>query len=189
TTIYPNVILKGKTVIGENCTLTSGTHVEDCIIGHDTLINASQCYQSNIGNKAKIGPFSHIRPNSNLSDHVKIGDFVEVKNSFLDVGVSVSHLSYVGDSANGKNFNIGCGCVTVNYDGIHKFRCKVGNNAFIGCNTNLVAPVSVGDNAFIAAGSTITDTVPNEGFAVARARQVTKEKLGGEKLKDYKTND
>ncbi len=186
TVIYPNVILKGDTVIGENCVITHGSLIENCVIGNGTVINASQCYNSKIGNEVKIGPFSHIRPDCVIADHVKIGDFVEVKNSVLDVGVSVSHLTYVGDSDIGKNVNFGCGCVTVNYDGVHKARCTVGDNAFIGCNTNLIAPVRVGDNTFIAAGSTITDEVPDEGFAIARARQVNKEKLGGEKLKDRK---
>ena len=150
------------------------------------MINASQCYQSKIGNEVKIGPFSHIRPNSDISDHVKIGDFVEVKNSTLDVGVSISHLTYVGDSDIGKNVNFGCGCVTVNYDGVNKARCTVGDNAFIGCNTNLIAPVKVGDGSFIAAGSTITEEVPEEAMAIARARQVNKEGLGAKKLKDRK---
>ncbi len=186
TVIYPNVILKGDTVIGENCVITHGSLIENCVIGNGTVINASQCYNSKIGNEVKIGPFSHIRPDCMIADHVKIGDFVEVKNSVLDVGVSVSHLTYVGDSDIGKNVNFGCGCVTVNYDGVNKARCKVGDNAFIGCNTNLIAPVKVGDNTFIAAGSTITDEVPDEGFAIARARQVNKEKLGGEKLKNRK---
>ena len=186
TVIYPNVVLKGATVIGENCILTSGTYIEDCIIGDGTTINASQCYCSKIGDEVKIGPFSHIRPDSDIADHVKIGDFVEVKNSTLGVGVSVSHLTYVGDSDIGRNVNFGCGCVTVNYDGVQKSRCKVGDNAFIGCNTNLIAPVSIGDNSFIAAGSTITNDLPDEGFAIARARQVNKEGLGGEKLKNRK---
>lgn len=186
TVIYPNVVLKGDTVIGENCTLTSCTVIENCTVGDGTVINASQCYQSKIGNEVKIGPFSHIRPNSDISDHVKIGDFVEVKNSTLDVGVSISHLTYVGDSDIGKNVNFGCGCVTVNYDGVNKARCTVGDNAFIGCNTNLIAPVKVGDGSFIAAGSTITEEVPEEAMAIARARQVNKEGLGAKKLKDRK---
>ncbi len=186
TLIYPNVILKGETIIGENCTITSGTTIENCVIGNNTIINASQCYSSEIGNEVKIGPFSHIRPNSKISDHVKIGDFVEIKNSFLDVGVSVSHLTYVGDSDIGKNVNFGCGCVTVNYDGVNKARCTVKDNAFIGCNTNLIAPVTVGTNTFIAAGSTITDDLPDDGFAIARSRQTNKENLGKEKLKNRK---
>lgn len=186
TRIEPGVVIKGDTIIGEGCLLTSGSRVEDCVIGDRTIINASQCYRSRIGNEVTVGPFSHIRPDSDLADHVHIGDFVEVKNSFIGVGASVSHLTYVGDSDVGRNVNFGCGCVTVNYDGVSKHRCRIGDNAFIGCNTNLVAPVEVGDNTFIAAGSTITDAVADGDFAIARARQVNKEGLGAKKLKDRK---
>lgn len=186
TRIEPGVVLKGDTIIGEGCLLTSGSRVEDCVIGDRTIINASQCYRSRIGNEVTVGPFSHIRPDSDLADHVHIGDFVEVKNSFIGVGASVSHLTYIGDSDVGRNVNFGCGCVTVNYDGVNKHRCRIGDNAFIGCNTNLVAPVEVGDNTFIAAGSTITDGIPDGDFAIARARQVNKEGLGAKKLKDRK---
>lgn len=186
TRIEPGVVLKGDTIIGEGCLLTSGSRVEDCVIGDRTIINASQCYRSRIGNEVTVGPFSHIRPDSDLADHVHIGDFVEVKNSFIGVGASVSHLTYVGDSDVGRNVNFGCGCVTVNYDGVNKHRCRIGDNAFIGCNTNLVAPVEVGDNTFIAAGSTITDAVADGDFAIARARQVNKKGLGAKKLKDRK---
>ena len=186
TRIEPGVVLKGDTIIGEGCLLTSGSRVEDCVIGDRTIINASQCYRSRIGNEVTVGPFSHIRPDSDLADHVHIGDFVEVKNSFIGVGASVSHLTYVGDSDVGRNVNFGCGCVTVNYDGVNKHCCRIGDNAFIGCNTNLVAPVEVGDNTFIAAGSTITDGIPDGDFAIARARQVNKEGRGAKKLKDRK---
>lgn len=186
TRIEPGVVIKGDTIIGEGCLLTSGSRVEDCVIGDRTIINASQCYRSRIGNEVTVGPFSHIRPDSDLADHVHIGDFVEVKNSFIGVGASVSHLTYVGDSDVGRNVNFGCGCVTVNYDGVNKHRCRIGDNAFIGCNTNLVAPVEVGDNTFIAAGSTITDAVADGDFAIARARQVNKKGLGAKKLKDRK---
>ncbi len=186
TVIEPGVVLRGGTVIGKSCTITSGSRIEDCIIGDGTTINASQCYRSRIGKEVSIGPFSHIRPDSDIADHVHIGDFVEVKNSHIGVGTAVAHLTYVGDSDVGRNVNFGCGCVTVNYDGVHKNRCTIGDNAFIGCNTNLVAPVTVGDNTFIAAGSTITDGIPDGDFAIARARQVNKEGLGAKKLKDRK---
>lgn len=186
TRIEPGVVLKGDTIIGEGCLLTSGSRVEDCVIGDRTIINASQCYRSRIGNEVTVGPFSHIRPDSDLADHVHIGDFVEVKNSHIGVGTAVAHLTYVGDSDVGRNVNFGCGCVTVNYDGVNKHRCRIGDNAFIGCNTNLVAPVEVGDNTFIAAGSTITDAVADGDFAIARARQVNKKGLGAKKLKDRK---
>ena len=186
TRIEPGVVLKGDTIIGEGCLLTSGSRVEDCVIGDRTIINASQCYRSRIGNEVTVGPFSPIRPDSDHADHVHLGDFGEVKNSFIGVGASVSHLTYVGDSDVGRNVNFGCGCVTVNYDGVNKHRCRIGDNAFIGCNTNLVAPVEVGDNTFIAAGSTITDAVADGDFAIARARQVNKKGLGAKKLKDRK---
>ena len=110
----------------------------------------------------------------NWESHIRVGDFVEIKNSTIADGTKISHLTYVGDSDVGKNVNFGCGTVTVNYDGKNKFRTTIGNNAFIGCNTNLVAPVTVGDNSFIAAGSTITDEVPEDGFAIARERQTVK---------------
>ena len=186
TQIYPNVILRGKTVIGENCVITSGSLLENCKVGDRSTVNASQCYDSVIHDDVKVGPFSHLRPHTELADHVKIGDFVELKNSFLDVGASVAHLSYIGDTDIGRNVNVGGGVITVNYDGVNKFRCKVGDGAFIGCNTNLIAPVTVGDNVFIAAGSTITDDLSDGDFAIARARQVVKPGLGEEKLKDRK---
>ncbi len=186
TRISPNVTLRGNTVIGENCVLTSGTVIADCEIGDGSTINASQCYQSKVGKEVSVGPFSHLRPNSVLEDHVHVGDFVEIKNSTIGVGTAVAHLTYVGDSDVGRNVNFGCGCVTVNYDGVRKCRCKIGDNAFIGCNTNMIAPVEIGDNTFIAAGSTITNEVPDGDFAIARARQVNKSGLGAEKLKDRK---
>lgn len=130
--------------------------------------------ESSVGSDTTVGPYAYVRPNSHIGSHVKVGDFVEVKNSTVDDGTKISHLTYVGDSDVGKNVNFGCGTVTVNYDGKNKFRTTIGNNAFIGCNTNLVAPVTVGDNSFIAAGSTITDEVPEDGFAIARQRQTVK---------------
>lgn len=185
TRIEPGVVLKGDTIIGEGCLLTSGSRVEDCVIGDRTIINASQCYRSRIGNEVTVGPFSHIRPDSDLADHVHIGDFVEVKNSFIGVGTSVSHLTYVGDSDVGRNVNFGCGCVTVNYDGVNKHRCRIGDNAFIGCNTNLVAPVTVGAGSYIAAGATITKDVPADALAVARAKQENKEGWAKRRRKLY----
>lgn len=185
TRIEPGVVLKGDTIIGEGCLLTSGSRVEDCVIGDRTIINASQCYRSRIGNEVTVGPFSHIRPDSDLADHVHIGDFVEVKNSFIGVGASVSHLTYVGDSDVGRNVNFGCGCVTVNYDGVNKHRCRIGDNAFIGCNTNLVAPVTVGAGSYIAAGATITKDVPADALAVARAKQENKEGWAKRRRKLY----
>lgn len=183
TVVEPGVILKGKTVIGERCLLTSGTRIEDCVIGNDCVINASQCTKSVLEDGVRVGPFSHLRPQSRLCSGVKVGDFVEIKNSTVGEGTAVAHLTYLGDSDVGAGVNFGCGCVTVNYDGREKHRCTIGDRAFIGCNVNLIAPVTVGAETFIAAGSTITDDLKAGDFAIARARQVVKPGLGAEKLK------
>jgi bifunctional UDP-N-acetylglucosamine pyrophosphorylase/glucosamine-1-phosphate N-acetyltransferase len=129
---------------------------------------------ASIGDDTTVGPFAYIRPKADIRNHVKIGDFVEIKNSVIDDGTKVSHLTYIGDSDVGKNINFGCRTITVNYDGKNKFRTVIEDNAFIGCNTNLVAPVTVKNGAFIAAGSTITDDVDENSLAIARCRQTVK---------------
>lgn len=175
TLILPNTIITGKTAIGHNSEIGPSSVVSNSTIGDNVKINASQCYDSTIEDGVSIGPFCHIRPNSLIKSEVHIGDFVEIKNSVLDSGTHVSHLTYVGDSDVGKNVNFGCGTVTVNFNGKAKARCQIGDNAFIGCNSNLVAPVTVGESAYIAAGSTVTEDVPPDAFAIARSRQITKE--------------
>lgn len=175
TQILPGTILKGNTVIGNHCVIGPNTLISSCKIGDNSQINASQAYQSTIGNKVGIGPFCHIRPNSIIESGVHIGDFVEVKNSTIGESTHISHLTYVGDSDVGKRVNFGCGVVTVNYNGKTKARCKVDDDAFIGCNTNLVAPVCIGKNAYTAAGSTITQDVPKDALAIARQRQTNKD--------------
>lgn len=180
TLILPGCILLGDTVIGENCVLGPNTLLFDMKVGSNTHLNSVQGYSSEIGESCDFGPFTHIRPNSHIGNNVHLGNFVEAKNSVIDENTSVSHLTYVGDSDVGKNVNFGCGCVTVNYNGREKNRCAIEDNAFIGCNTNLIAPVRVGKGAYTAAGSTITDDVPGDALAIARARQVNKE---GWKLK------
>ena len=174
TTILPGTILRKNVTIGEQCTIGPNTLIEDSAIGEGTTLNAVQCYRSTIGNHVTVGPFCHIRPNSVIHDGVHIGDFVEVKNSDIGAHTHISHLTYVGDSDVGERVNFGCGVATANYDGKKKYRCKIGNHAFIGCNTNLVAPVTIGENGYTAAGSTITDDVPDEALAIARARQQNK---------------
>ena len=159
--------------------------LENVTVGEGVRFNASQGYDSAIGDGASIGPFVHIRPGSRIGPKVHIGDFVEVKNSTVGEGTSVSHLTYVGDSDVGKYCNFGCGVVTVNYDGAAKHRNTIGDYAFIGCNTNLVAPVSVGDGAYTAAGSTITDDVPAGALGIARARQVNKPQWAKGKLEKF----
>ncbi|HEX3026190.1 MAG TPA: bifunctional UDP-N-acetylglucosamine diphosphorylase/glucosamine-1-phosphate N-acetyltransferase GlmU [Clostridia bacterium] len=171
TTLLPGTILRGKCVIGQGCVIGPNSLIDSCEFGDEVVFNASQAYRSKIGSRATIGPFVHIRPNSVLHEKVHVGDFVEIKNSEIGEGTKVPHLTYVGDSDVGGGVNFGCGCVTVNYDGVSKSRTKVGDGAFIGCNTNLVAPVEVGKNAYTAAGSTITRDVPENALAVARSRQ------------------
>ena len=148
--------------------------IRDCTVGDETEVNASQLNESTVGAHTTVGPFAYVRPNSKIGDHVKVGDFVEIKNSVIGNGTKISHLTYVGDSDCGERINFGCGTVTTNYDGFKKFRCTIGDDAFIGCNTNLIAPVTVGNGSYIAAGSTITDEVPADSLAIARERQVNK---------------
>lgn len=174
TVILPGTILKGTVTIGSGCTIGPNTLIENSTVGHNVKLNNVQCYQSTIEDGVTAGPYVHIRPNSHLTQHVKIGDFVEIKNSYVGNGTKIPHLTYVGDSDVGSGVNFGCGCVTVNYDGISKSRCTVGDRVFLGCNTNLIAPVTVGEGAYTAAGSTITDAVPGDALAIARARQINK---------------
>ena len=158
-TLLPGTILRGHTAIAAGCEIGPNSMVRDCIVGKDTTINASQVNESTIGSHTTVGPFT----------------YVEVKNSVIGDGTKISHLTYVGDSDVGRRVNFGCGTVTTNYDGHKKFRCTIGDDVFLGCNTNLIAPVTVGDRAYTAAGSTVTDNVPDGALAIARARQTNKE--------------
>ena len=175
TIIYPGYDIKGKTVIGADCKIGPNTEIEYCQIGDETVIRQSVAHNSTIGSHVKIGPFAHIRPRLNIGDEVKIGNFVEVKKAVFGKGSKASHLSYIGDAEVGNNVNIGCGSITVNYDGKNKFLTKIEDDVFIGCNSNLIAPVTVGKGAYVAAGSTITKDVPSEALSIARARQENKE--------------
>lgn len=174
TTILPGTILRGNVTIGRNCRIGPNTIIENSVVGDDVMLNNVQCYNATVRSGANIGPYVHIRPNSVIGENVHLGNFVEVKNSAIDTGTKVSHLTYVGDSDVGKHVNFGCGTVTVNYTGKAKFRTTIRDHAFIGCNTNLVAPVTVGRGAYTAAGSTITEDIPDEALGIARARQVNK---------------
>lgn len=174
TVLLPGTILRGETTIGGACEIGPNTMIRDCVIGDRVTINASQLNESTVEEGTKVGPFAYIRPNCHVGKDVKVGDFVELKNSTIGNGTKISHLTYVGDSDVGQGVNFGCGTVTVNYDGITKYRTTIGDHAFIGCNTNLVAPVKVGDGAYTAAGSTITQEVPADSLAIARSQQVVK---------------
>jgi bifunctional UDP-N-acetylglucosamine pyrophosphorylase/glucosamine-1-phosphate N-acetyltransferase len=175
TVIYPGTMILGETVIGENCIIGPNTEIKDCNVQNETTIRHSVAHDSEIGNHVAIGPFAHIRPSSSISDEVKIGNFVEVKKSTMGKGSKASHLSYIGDAEVGADVNLGCGSITVNYDGKNKFLTKIEDGAFIGCNSNLIAPVTVGKGAYVAAGSTVTNDVPEKALTVARARQINKE--------------
>jgi bifunctional UDP-N-acetylglucosamine pyrophosphorylase / glucosamine-1-phosphate N-acetyltransferase len=175
TVILPGTMIKGNTVIGPNCQIGPNSEIDSCEVGDETVIRQSAASNSSIGARVNIGPFAHIRPESTISDEVKIGNFVEIKKAVFGKGSKASHLSYIGDAEVGNNVNIGCGSITVNYDGKNKFLTKIEDDVFIGCNSNLVAPVTVGKGAYVAAGSTVTKDVPGNALSIARAQQVNKE--------------
>lgn len=175
TIIYPGTMITGKTMIGTECQIGPNSEIANCQIGNHTVIRQSVAHESSIGSEVNIGPFAHIRPLSKIEDEVKIGNFVEIKKASFGKGSKASHLSYIGDAEVGSDVNIGCGSITVNYDGKNKYLTKIEDGVFIGCNSNLVAPVTIGKGAYVAAGSTITIDVPGEALAIARAQQVNKE--------------
>ncbi len=175
TVLYPGTVLEGNTVIGENCVIGSDTSLRNCKVGNNTTVLKTVAIDSEIGSDTNVGPFAYLRPGTRVVTDVKMGDFVEVKNSTIDDGTKVAHLTYIGDADVGKRVNFGCGTVVVNYDGEHKHRTIIEDDCFIGCNTNLVSPVIVRHGAYTAAGSTITDEVPAESLAIARSKQVVKE--------------
>ncbi|MBK3496924.1 bifunctional UDP-N-acetylglucosamine diphosphorylase/glucosamine-1-phosphate N-acetyltransferase GlmU [Viridibacillus sp. YIM B01967] len=175
TVIQPGVIIEGASSIGEDCIIGPNSHIQNSRIGDRTTVHSSVVCDSVIGEDTAVGPFAHIRPNSDLGNHVKIGNFVEVKKTKIDDGSKVSHLTYLGDAEVGSKVNIGCGTITVNYDGKNKFKTVIEDNAFVGCNSNLVAPVTVGKGSYVAAGSTITKDIPADALAIARSRQENKE--------------
>lgn len=174
TVLYPGTILEGETIIGENCQIGPNTTLTDCRVGSGCSVKMSVGVESEIGDDTNVGPFAYLRPNSRVGSRVKIGDFVEVKNSSVGDDTKVAHLTYIGDADVGQRVNFGCGTVVVNYDGKKKHRTTIEDDCFIGCNTNLVSPVHIHKGAYTAAGSTITDEVPEEALAIARSRQVVK---------------
>ncbi len=174
-TILPGCVIEGNTKIGERGRIGPSCWITNCEIGDDCRAFMSHMEQATMGAGSRCGPFSNMRPGARLGKKVKIGNFVEIKNSDLDEGVSVSHLTYVGDSSVGKNANIGAGTITCNYDGFEKNRTVIGEGAFVGSNSTLIAPVEIGDGAFVAAGSVISKDVPPDALAVGRGRQENKE--------------
>ena len=174
TLLLPGTILRGRTAIGTNCQIGPQVMLTDCTVEEGCSINASQCEESVIEKNCQIGPYTHIRPHCLVGEGSKIGAFVQLKNCNLGKGTKMAHLTYVGDSDVGDGCNFGCGTITCNYDGFHKYRTTIGSHVFVGCNTNFVAPVTVEDGAFIAAGTTVTGHVPEDAMAVGRVRQEVK---------------
>jgi bifunctional UDP-N-acetylglucosamine pyrophosphorylase/glucosamine-1-phosphate N-acetyltransferase len=174
TVLLPGTILRGKTIIGEQCTIGPQTEIIDSVVKDDVTIKQSVLQEAYVDNEASVGPFAYLRPGADIGKQVKIGDFVEIKNAKLGDGSKVSHLSYVGDAIVGTNVNIGCGAITVNYDGFNKNLTEIGNDAFVGSNVNLIAPVKIGNGAYVVAGSTITHAVNDGDLAIARERQTNK---------------
>ena len=174
TTIYQGSLILGKTSIGRNCVVGPNSEIFNSTLKDGSKLLHSVCYDSTLEENCSVGPFSHIRMNTVVGQDNRIGNFVEMKNSVIGPKTNVAHLTYVGDTDCGGGVNFGCGTVTVNYDGKNKYRTTIGDNVFIGCNSNLIAPVNIGSESFIAAGSTITDSIDENDFAIARAKQVTK---------------
>jgi len=173
TVIYPNVYLEGRTAIGENCVIEANVKITDSILADGVFVKmGSYITESQLGPKVQVGPMAHLRPLSDLREGVKVGNFVEVKKSILHAGAKANHLTYLGDADVGPNVNVGAGTITCNYDGVKKHRTIIEEGAFIGSNTALVAPVTIGAGAYVGAGSTITEDVPPGKLGIARARQV-----------------
>ena len=173
--LLPGTILEGSTTVGEAAVIGPSSHLTDCTVGDRAVVHSTRADGASIGTDVEVGPFAHLRPGTVLEARARVGAFVQTKNATVGEGAKVPHLAYVGDADVGAGANVACGVVTVNYDGRAKHRTTIGEGAFVGCGTMLVAPVAVGDRAFVGAGSTITEDVPPEALAIARARQVTKE--------------
>ena len=175
TFVYAGNMIQGSSIIGEGCTLYPNNRIDGTVIGDNVTVESSVLLHCTIGARTTVGPYAYLRPDSIVGEHCRIGDFVEIKNSVIGDGTKVSHLTYVGDSDLGKDINLGCGTVFVNYDGKIKSRSRVEDHAFIGCNCNLIAPVHIGQNAYLAAGSTVVEDVPEDALFVARSRGFIKE--------------
>ena len=175
TEICQNVTIKSGTKIGSDCVIGSGSMLDRAVIHDGVDVLSSVILESEVDEGTHVGPFAYIRPNCHVGKEVKVGDFVELKNSNIDDGTKISHLTYIGDSDVGKRVNFGCGTVTCNYDGKKKYRTTIGDDCFVGCNTNFVSPINVGDGVYIAAGLTITEDISENSLSIARARQVNKE--------------
>ncbi|EJY56925.1 UDP-N-acetylglucosamine pyrophosphorylase [Alicyclobacillus hesperidum URH17-3-68] len=173
-TLLPGTLLSGRTVVCEGAVIGPHTRLVDTRVEAGAVVQNAVAVESEIGEQAQVGPFAYLRPGSRVGKRVKIGDFVEVKNSNIGDDTKVSHLAYVGDADVGSQVNVGCGVITVNYDGERKHRTVIGDNSFVGSNVNLIAPLVIGEGAYITAGSTVTDNVGDDAFVISRVPQTTK---------------
>jgi bifunctional UDP-N-acetylglucosamine pyrophosphorylase / glucosamine-1-phosphate N-acetyltransferase len=176
TVIEPCVQLLGRTRIGAGCRIRSFSVIESCTLGNDVLVRQHCVLEnSSVADRAELGPFAHLRPGCEIGERAHVGNFVECKKTRMGKGAKANHLTYLGDAEIGEGANIGAGTITCNYDGVKKYPTRIGKRVFVGSDTSLVAPITVGDGAYIGAGSCITKDVPADALAVARGRQVTKE--------------
>lgn len=185
-TIYENNRIEGLSVISDGAVILPGCYIVDTFVGAGSTVNHSQAEKAIIGDNCSVGPFARLRPNSELESEVKIGNFVEIKNAKIGKGSKVSHLAYVGDAVVGKNCNIGCGAIFVNYNGKTKSKTIVGDECFIGSNCNLIAPLNIESKSYICAGTTVTNDVKTDDFVIGRVRQEVKENRAHEYLKEHK---
>ncbi|MDD4066844.1 MAG: hypothetical protein PHH22_02590 [Clostridia bacterium] len=172
TVIYPNNYIEGETIIGKDCIIGPNNRIINTVIANGVNIQSSYITDSKIGDKCEIGPFAHIRPNNVLNNSVKVGAFVELKNSNIDDETHVAHLTYIGDSDVGKKVNFGCGTTIANYNGVEKNRCIIEDKCFIGCNTNLVSPVTLKEATYTAAGTTVTKDTKEYSLIIGRPEEI-----------------
>ena len=174
-TIEPFAVVKGDTILGDGCVVGSFSYIENAIIGRNTIVKSSRITDSIVGQDCTVGPNAHLRNHAQVGNDCRIGNFVEIKNSFLHEGVKAAHLSYIGDAVVGARTNIGCGVVFVNFDGRAKHHTTVGEDCFIGCNANLVAPLTLGKDCFVACGTTVDKDMPDGAFSIGRSYLTVKE--------------
>ncbi len=183
-TIYENNRIEGDTEIGDGTVIMPNCYIKNCKIGKGVTFNYSQAEDAIVGDNVSVGPFARLRPKADIRENAKIGNFVEIKNAVIGAGTKVSHLAYVGDATVGKNCNIGCGAIFVNYNGKAKNKTIVGDNCFIGSNCNLIAPVNIQSDSYICAGTTVTEDVKTDDFVIGRVRQEIKENRAHKYLKN-----
>ena len=174
-TIYPGTCLWGNTVIGKGSVIGPNTELADVVVEENSKVMHSCLSDTKVKSNSNVGPFAYTRDGAVIGENTKVGAFVEVKNSTIGDNTFASHLAYIGDSEVGNNVNFGCGCITANFDGVNKYKTVIKDNSFIGCNSNLIAPITIGENSFIAAGTTVTEDVDNKSFVIGRSKMVQKE--------------